>query len=642
MLKSKFLFLILIFGSIAILSQCSEEEKPLVKEYLNWSDSARYVGINTCKQCHYEIYNSYVKTGMGSSFGLAHSNKSIAQTNPSKLLVDSNLNLNYSVYWKDDSLFIKEFRIGIDLDTIHSLKQKIEFIVGSGQHTNSHMFLLDSHLYQAPFTWYAQNGILDFPPGYDDGNNLRFDRKIGLECTSCHNSIPTAFKKGSINKYSKIPQAIDCERCHGPGSIHVQRIQQGVLVDTANEIDYSIVNPGKLSAQLQMELCQRCHLQGNAVLAEEADFRDFKPGKHLKEYMDVYLPRFEGADEKFIMASHADRLKLSECFKSAEGSFNCISCHNPHISVKETNIINFNNQCASCHGVSTEVVCSEEHELRLEVSDNCVQCHMPSSGSTDIPHVSVHDHFIRVPEPSEIDQAKKMVKFLGLSAINNSEPSNYSLAMAYLQQFEKFEPRPFYLDSAWIYILKVGEPGSSLKLKVYYHFLKNDFESISQIVAENQGKEINDDYSNYRIAQANYKLENFNEALNHIEIAIEISPYIEEFYSLQAKIFIALSDFKKAELAAKRGLKENSHDKDLLNNLGFAQLMEGKVEEAQRNFEKAISYDPNYIQAYFNLAQVELIKDDLVKAVYYLDRILTIAPNNTKAIQAKLKIDEKV
>ena len=82
------------------------------------------------------------------------------------------------------------------------------------------------------------------------------------ELSQCY----SRFCLGSENKYSA--SGIDCERCHGPGELHVQRMLNGELVDTSTHIDYSIVNPKKLSLEAQFQICMRCHLQGNTVLSE--------------------------------------------------------------------------------------------------------------------------------------------------------------------------------------------------------------------------------------------------------------------------------------------------------------------------------------------------------------------------------------
>ncbi len=65
---------------------------------------------------------------------------------------------------------------------------------------------------------------------------------------------------GSENKYTHIPNGIDCERCHGPGELHIKEKFEGKIIDIANEIDFSIVNPAKLPIDLQFDVCQRCHI----------------------------------------------------------------------------------------------------------------------------------------------------------------------------------------------------------------------------------------------------------------------------------------------------------------------------------------------------------------------------------------------
>lgn len=109
-----------------------------------------------------------------------------------------------------------------------------------------------------------------------------------MECITCHNGYPE-FVAGSLNKFNNIKLGIDCERCHGPGNLHVSAKQNGDIIDTATSIDYTIVNPKKLSIEAQNNLCQRCHLQGIAVLKEGKSFMDFLPSQELEKNRCMYL-----------------------------------------------------------------------------------------------------------------------------------------------------------------------------------------------------------------------------------------------------------------------------------------------------------------------------------------------------------------
>jgi predicted CXXCH cytochrome family protein len=95
---------------------------------------------------------------------------------------------------------------------------------------------------------------------------------------------------------------------------------------------------------------------------------------------------------------------MSKCFVSSSKTSNgsekavgltCINCHNPHVSVKVTGKETFNNACLKCH--TSADACKEKASIKTANNNNCVACHMPKSGTIDIPHVTVHDHWIRKP-----------------------------------------------------------------------------------------------------------------------------------------------------------------------------------------------------------------------------------------------------
>lgn len=639
---------------VFLLSRCGNSETKSVADsseskYLNHNDTVKYVGIETCKQCHFSIYETFIKTGMGTSFGHADTTKSIAEIDGHSLLHDIHQSFFYHPHWEGDKLELDEFRLS-GSDTTYKRKETIDYVVGSGQHTNSHMIERNGYLFQAPFTWYAQKGMLDFPPGFEDGNNTRFSRLIGLECTSCHNAMPTGFEKGSINKYSKVPGAINCERCHGPGEVHVKRMMAGELVDTSKETDYSIVNIRKLPIDLQFEVCQRCHLQGNAVLAEGKSFFDFKPGMKLSSVMDIYLPRYSNSEDEFIMASHVDRFKQSECFIHSEKEFNCISCHNPHVSVRETNIQNFNKTCSNCHKGEPQHKCTEELSVLQKAEFNCVSCHMPQSGSIDIPHVSVHDHKIQVPK-KKVDTTG-IKKFLGLAAINNPKPTNRSKVLGYLQQYERFGAKPYYLDSAFVFLNKVGVEAEQPSLWVYYYFLKGAYPEIQSLVnklgADQLLAQLNarsydnaDAWTAYRIGEA-LNSQNPQAALSFYSKAVELAPYVPDFMNKQATSLAASGQTQESIELYKKLLAEQPQHAEALNNLGFTYLQAGNTILAELNFDKALAVNPDYVQAWLNKASLAIMMENYEEARKSLQEVLRINPNHQKALAAMAYLNEQV
>ena len=640
--------------------------------YLNHNDTARYVGMSQCKLCHQAIYNSFMQTGMGKSFEHASKQKSAAkidspagQKGKHNVIYDKYLNFYYYPFWNGDSMKIMEFRLK-GQDTIYKRIEKVDYIIGSGQHTNSHISNTNGYLHQMPMTYYAQKGQWDFPPGFENGFNTRFSRKIGLECLSCHNSFPD-FVQGSENKFNTLPEGINCERCHGPGSIHVQQRSSGAKIDTSKYIDYSIVNPGKLPIDLQFDVCQRCHLQGNTVLKEGKSFFDFKPGMRLSDYMTVFLPRYKDADDKFIMASHADRLKQSQCFINSfkandntpspleragvrslrpyKNSLTCVTCHNPHVSVKITGKEVYNNACKNCHGGTNQTSCSEKKESRFRIQDNCVTCHMPKSGSIDIPHVTVHDHYIR--KPIKREEVEKIKEFIGLYAVNERKPSNSVKAKAYIQQYDKFNNNIVFLDSAKKYLsdATINEVKQNFETLIHLYFIKHDFAKIliyvNQIGKENllttiltkKSWDNANAWTLYHIGEAYSNTGNIQDAYTFYKKANELAPYNPDFKNKLGATLMAENKVQEAIVIFTNILIENPKFVQAINNLGYANLISGQSTEAEALYNRALSLDPDYEPLLMNVAGFYIYKKKYKEANEILKQVLKKNPGNQQAKQ---------
>lgn len=666
---------------LLLLWRCSPDDKPVSDSvasdgryiYLNHNDTVKYVGTQVCAQCHSDIATTFAETGMGQSFAPATRQKSKARFDGGfPVIYDKYSDFSYKAFWKNDSLYFMEFR-KTGKDTVHKRIEKVDYIVGSGQHTNSHIYNVNGYLHQMPMTFYTQKGHWDLPPGFEDGFNTRFSRKIGLECMSCHNSLP-GFEKGSENKFTQVPGGIGCERCHGPGSLHVWEKQHQHLVDTSRFIDYTIVNPGKLSPERQFDVCQRCHLQGNAVLKEGKSFYDFRPGMVLSDHMAVFMPKYEGGENEFIMASHAERLKMSACFIKTNAAYQydekdlrpyknaltCVTCHNPHVSVKNTGKETFNAACNKCHEPSGKnKTCTDTPEHLEAKANNCVSCHMPRSGSTDIPHVTVTDHYIRKIPAVQQQNGKKQTaaddvkKFIGLYAINEKNPAPLVKAKAYLQQCEKFAPKDlFLLDSAKKYL-----PDNSVEnvrkhfiLLVQWAYLKTDYEKIAAYVGQLSETEITGKilvsagwdneqaWTAYRVGEAFYNLGNTKSALVFYRKSYELAPLVPDF---ESKYGLALAaNGQNAEAAKRFNAVLAAYPKHVpsLTNLGYLYLLNGNDKEAETCYRKALALDPDYEPLLLNQLGLLMFRRQYADAGKLADAILKKYPGNTNVRKLREEI----
>lgn len=597
--------------------------------FLNHSDTVKYVGKEACRMCHGEIYESFVRTGMGSSFDKASRFKSAAVFTRHTVVYDSFADMHYHPYWKGDSLYIREFRL-VKQDTVFQRTEPVHYIIGSGQHTNSHLFEVNGYVYQLPLTWYSQKKKWDLPPGFENGRNQRFSRSIGFECMSCHNAMPKMDEQ-SGNKFTSIGNGIDCERCHGPGELHVKQKLMGKRVDTAVQADLTIVNPRRLPWERQIDICQRCHLQGNAVLKEGKKFDDFKPGMRLSDVMDVYMPRYSGNQNELIMASHAQRLQMSRCFigsSESEKKLSCIGCHNPHVSVKETGNALFNQTCNGCHAATES--CKEKPNVRQSVNNNCVACHMQKSGTIDIPHVSVTDHRIAVPvQQKKLDEVKL---FAGIYCVNNRNVAEGSRARALLAYVEKFEGEYGVLDSVEDFLSQNRDKS----LFVHHAFLKQNYSGIVQMAQSMNPEEENDPWTCYRIGQAFQNLQQTDLSIRWYQRAVKMAPSNLDFQNKLAAAFVETGNMSDGISLLNHLLRLNNRQEETYTNLGFAYVKQGDYPMALRAYNRALALNPDYQQALFNKAALTNLQGDRKTTIALLKQILSRHPNNP-AVQSLLQ-----
>ncbi|MBU6239438.1 MAG: hypothetical protein KGQ51_16570 [Planctomycetes bacterium] len=369
--------------------------------YRNTRSDVRYVGDTACAECHDAICGTYHNHPMGRSAVMAGSD-TLEQYDP-----DAKNPFRIGPY----ELSISRDQRGMlhriaatlsDGTTLPTMEVPVQIAIGSGTRGRSYLTMEGDCVWQSPISWYSTSHRWDVSPGFDLG--FATQRPIISECLYCHVQQHDAIAD-TMNRYREPMQttqlAIGCERCHGPGQLHVDEQRFGTWKDHAQgEIDTSIVNPAHLTEALQMSICAQCHLSGKErVVRRGRRESEFRPGLPFEQFATAFLAH-PGAPFRNKAVSHFDQSVLAKCTTKNGTKLLCTSCHDPHKSPEpEASESFYNQKCIDCH---VDRGCNAPLERRESKNDSCIVCHMPKSTSSNIPHTSLTDHRIR-RDPSAAD-----------------------------------------------------------------------------------------------------------------------------------------------------------------------------------------------------------------------------------------------
>ncbi len=165
------------------------------------------------------------------------------------------------------------------------------------------------------------------------------------ECLGCH--ATSLVWTNDILDLKESELGIQCERCHGPGSAHLESVQSGN--------PSAIFNPGSLGADRQVEFCGQCHRQPFDI--DPLDVMSRHPS----------MVRHAGAS-----------LMMSECFRRSpkESTITCLDCHDSHD--RGISADRFRASCMRCHSAPER----DHRSQTISATANCVSCHMPVEEKT--------------------------------------------------------------------------------------------------------------------------------------------------------------------------------------------------------------------------------------------------------------------
>ena len=350
-----------------------------------------YVGATACKDCHASIYETYARHSMARTGmrPLASLDKKWlwaifdagAKREPVR---HERSGYTYRPYREGERYFVEERITDANGKSVVSWTQRVEYALSAGSYGMAFYFRQGARFYQVPIDYYAKAERWDVDPGAVEGNP-RWFKPLLTSCIHCHGDYPRARAASEDVFLDPLPAGVGCERCHGPGEKHVKTLKKE-----------DIVNPARLSATRQLDVCAQCHQSTFSGLRADRTQLDYRPGEPLDAYRVNFVGEPAEADRVGLLA-HPERMVRSKCFTASNGKLGCVTCHDPHKSAFDQPRAYWGQKCMSCH---EQRGCIEEKTVRAKQGDDCVHCHMRAGPPMNPALVTITDHWIqRRPPP---------------------------------------------------------------------------------------------------------------------------------------------------------------------------------------------------------------------------------------------------
>ncbi len=367
--RKSFILILTISGLVMILSTCINNN-----EISTDPRGILYLGSANCKQCHKSIYESYSSTSHFHSTQTS-SGKNIAGSfiaNENTFVVDPETKI--VMEHRDSGFFQVLYVKGIE-QQIH--RMDITFGI---KHAQTFLYWQANQLFELPVSFYTSVNTWGSSPGYP--SVINFQRSIGIGCFECHSSYiqsklnPTTQRIEEVLEKNTLVNGIDCERCHGPGTNHVN---YHLAYPEVKEAKY-IVTVQYLTRQQKLDACAVCH-SGNDIHKEISSF-NFKMGDTLANFFLPWADTRNANHEFDVHGNQYNLLAQSKCFLQSR-TLNCLTCHDPHTNAS-TDLNEYSKKCISCHQDVDHSSLKIAKELANTIKSNCIDCHMPKQASRAI------------------------------------------------------------------------------------------------------------------------------------------------------------------------------------------------------------------------------------------------------------------
>ncbi|MBM3734456.1 MAG: tetratricopeptide repeat protein [Acidobacteria bacterium] len=582
---------------------------------------ASYVKPVVCAGCHAEIAKSYARTGMAQSFFRA-TGEQMRRENWARGRLDHPLSeRSYQYSSREGRYFLRRWQTDGDGREVNAVEREIHYVMGSGNHARSYIHrTAQGRLVEMPVAWYPENGgFFAMSPGYDRPDHQDFRRKISTDCMFCHNAYPAALDMQPAAEpefAAELPEGIDCQRCHGPGSAHVE----------SGGRRESIVNPARLGRERGMEVCMQCHLETTSFPLPNSLIRfgrgafSYRPGEPLAQFtLHFDHAPGTGREGKFEIVNSVYRLRQSACFVKS-GTMQCTTCHDPHRVPRGVEAETaYDRACRQCHAALA----------RHPAESKCAGCHMPKRRTEDVVHAVMTDHRImrRAPENPLAPRRERHETpgrgHLGeVAAYYPREPDELHLAVAQVVQRSNLAGGIPRLEAV-IARLKPTDP------QPYFALAQARAAAGDRSGAIREYRGLLDRHPRFVPA-----LRNLGELLNDagvLERARDAAPEDPAVLHSLGQCYRDLGRLEEARTVLQRAVERDPDYPEAHNALGCVLIEKGDLAGARRALEEAIRTRPDFADAHSNLGSALLLAGDLPRAGAHHRKSVALAPGSPLA-----------
>jgi hypothetical protein len=523
-----------------------------------------YIGDDeTCRTCHPAQYASFKSTAMGRSMARPDASDPVGDFAKPFDFYSRDVDRHYSVFGESGKYYHREIQRDASGREVYSDTREVAYSVGAGQTGRSYLVRAGDRLYMSPISFYARVRNWDLSPGYKEQAFRGFARPIAEQCLICHAGQVRAIP-GSPNNYLEPPfgaYSIGCERCHGPARKHVELSRAGKVTDAVA----AVVNPRKLQGMRRDNVCDQCHLRGDArVLRPGRTPSEYRPGDLLDDTVAIFSVPLRHNGEVFPGTSHTTLLRSSRCWKFSQGTLGCITCHNPHKEPRpQEKASYFQSRCLTCHTVEN---CTEAPDARAAAvpKDNCIACHMPPLTPFGIPHAAATDHRIRRRADPRRLQPEDLKELPGADLVHETNagtpPDIRTLALAYAQvagNYVSFRVRGYpLLEEAlreYPSDRDVQETFGLIRFLIATNPASLERSGIALERAVALGSQSG--LVHLRLGEILLRLHRTSEATAVLERGLELEPHLAQIAVRLSETYLSKGETAKARDAVSRGLK---------------------------------------------------------------------------------------